>query len=264
MRVDYFLESKSREVRRLVIEMLFHAGSGHPGSSLSSVDIVANIVCDKIDWSNLDRERFVLSKGHAAPALYGSFIAKGLLDKNEIYTLRTIGSKFQGHPDRRKSHLIDAGTGALGQGLSISLGYALANKFNKSNIMTYCLLGDGELQEGNIWEAALFASAKNMSNVCCFVDVNKMQNERETDKTLPMGDLYSKFSAFGWNVIVIDGHNHSEINDAVNAAKNSALKPTMILANTIKGKGVSFMENKEHWHGKKIELLDYEMAISEL
>jgi transketolase len=264
MILSELLENKSIEVRKLIIEMLYLAGSGHPGSSLSSVEIITNIVSSKINWNSADRERFVLSKGHAAPALYSALVVSGLMDQSEIKNLRKIGSSLQGHPDRRKNTLIDAGTGALGQGLSISIGYAIGDLMNKKNKLTFCLLGDGELQEGQIWEAALFASARKLSNLCCFIDVNRMQNERETENTLSMGNLNHKFDSFGWNVIEIDGHNHLEINKAINLAKNSIDKPTMILANTVKGKGISFMENAAHWHGKKIETQDYYNAMKEL
>ena len=258
------LKNQSNKVRRLIIEMLYLAGSGHPGSSLSSVEIVTNIVSSKIDWNSLDRERFVLSKGHAAPALYGALIVSGLMAESDVKNLRKIGSSLQGHPDRRKNKLIDAGTGALGQGLSISIGYAIGDLINKKNKLTFCLLGDGELQEGQVWEAALFASASKLSNLCCFVDVNRMQNERETEQTLSMGNLNHKFVSFGWNVVEIDGHNHIDIDQAIDRAKESIDKPTMILANTIKGKGISFMENAPHWHGKKIETQDYDNAMREL
>jgi transketolase len=264
MILSELLENKSIEVRKLIIEMLYLAGSGHPGSSLSSVEIITNIISSKIDWNSSDRERFVLSKGHAAPALYSALVVSGLMDQSEIKNLRKIGSSLQGHPDRRKNILIDAGTGALGQGLSISIGYAIGDLMNKKNKLTFCLLGDGELQEGQIWEAALFASARKLSNLCCFIDVNRMQNERETEYTLSMGNLNHKFDSFGWNVIEIDGHNHLEINKAIDLAKNSIDKPTMILANTVKGKGISFMENAAHWHGKKIEKQDYDNAMKEL
>jgi transketolase len=252
------------KVRKTILKIIHHAGSGHPGSSLSLVELLSVLCCEEISWNLEDRSKLILSKGHGVPALYAVFYQLGLISDYDLETFRTFDSKLQGHPDKTKLNLLDAGTGALGQGLSIAIGYALAFRFRNSPNSAYCILGDGELQEGQIWEAAMFASANCVSNLCVFVDNNDMQNERKIVDTLPMGDLIEKWNSFGWKTLSIDGHNLSSIRDAISTFKSMDSKPTIVFCKTVKGKGISFMENNPEWHGKKITDNDLETAMEEL
>lgn len=252
-----------------IIEGTYNAKSGHPGGSLSSVDIITVLFFNQmnIDPKNPtspSRDRFVLSKGHVAPALYSVLAERGYFDKEELKSLRHIGSMLQGHPDMRKTPGVDMSTGSLGQGLSVANGMAMASKLDGAGIRVYCLCGDGELQEGQIWEAAMTASHYKLDNLCLIVDNNNLQIDGKVNEVMSIYPLDEKFRSFGFEVIKIDGHNIQEIIDAFDVAKIIKGKPTVIIANTIKGKGVSYMENEVGWHGKAPKEEEYKKAIEEL
>ena len=253
-----------KKIRQRIIKSLYLAGSGHAGPSLSIVEILSYLYFDRKILAPKKYEKFVLSKGHAAPALYAVLNLIGKIKNKELNTLRKIGSKLQGHPDRKLIKDIHAGTGALGQGLSMTIGFAIAEKIKKSNKKSFCLLGDGEMQEGQIWEAAMYAGTNRINNICAILDNNKMQNEMHTKSTLDIYPIKKKWLAFNWNVYEINGHSYKEIKNAFNKFYKSKNKPTLIIANTIKGKGISFMENNPSWHSKKIEKHDFEKAIKEV
>lgn len=257
------------EVRKGIIEEVYNAKSGHPGGSLSCADILTvlyfnqmNIEPEKPHAPN--RDRFVLSKGHASPALYSVLAEKGYFDKELLQTFRKIGSNLQGHPDMRKVEGVDMTTGSLGQGISAAVGMALASKMDRAGCKVYCLLGDGELEEGQVWEALTAASKNNLDNLCVIVDNNNLQIDGEIDKVGGMNNLTEKFMSFGFNVISIDGHNIDSIIDAFATAKQTKGRPSVIIAKTIKGKGVSFMENQASWHGKAPSEEEYSRAMEEL
>lgn len=249
------LELKARTIRRHIVEMIAEAGSGHPGGALSCADIVTALYFHemKIDPENPkwpDRDRFVLSKGHAAPALYAALAEKGFFPIDELKTLRKTGSMLQGHPDMKITPGLDMTTGSLGQGLSVANGMALAGKLDKKDYRVYVILGDGESEEGQVWEAAMTAAHYKLDNLTLFLDYNKLQIDGPIDEVMSPGDLAMKFKAFGWHTIEIDGHDFGDILSAIEKAKATEGKPTAIIANTIKGKGVPFMENEVGWHGK--------------
>ena len=263
---DDELEKIAANIRKKTIEAIFSAGSGHSGGSLSIADILAVLWFNSMNWSddNDDNDKFVLSKGHAAPVLYSVYCEMGLISKEELLGMRSIGSRLQGHPDKTKLKYLDAGTGALGQGLSISIGYVLANRLKKLNRKVYCIVGDGELQEGQIWEAAMYAGANIGNELVCIIDCNKLQNETWVADTLNMFDIEKKWQSFNWNTLVIDGHDVKSIREALNKNNFDKNAPLAIIANTIKGKGVSFMENDNAWHGKVINEENYIKAIKEI
>ena len=242
-------------IRRDIIKMLGIAGSGHPGGSLSATDILALLYFHflKHDPKNPkwpDRDRLIFSKGHGCPALYSALARAGYFDKELLLTLRKMGSPLQGHPDMRKLPGIDASTGSLGQGLSIGIGCALAARFDKKSFLTYVIMSDGELNEGQIWEAAAFASFHKLSNLIAILDYNKFQLSGATKNILDMEPIVDKWRAFGWLVKEIDGHSHKEIYEAIEWAKTAPRPaPSIVIAHTVKGKGVSFMENNNHFHG---------------
>ena len=211
-----------------------------------------------------NRDRLVLSKGHAAPALYSVLAEKGYFDKELLKTFRKIGSNLQGHPDMNKVPGVDMTTGSLGQGISAAVGMAIASKMNKAGCKIYCILGDGEIEEGQVWEALIAASKNKLDNLCVILDNNNLQIDGEIDKVGGMNNMTEKLLSFGFNVINIDGHNISSIIDAFTTAKQTKGKPTVIIAKTIKGKGVSFMENKAEWHGKAPSEEEYNIAIADL
>ncbi len=257
--------SKSKKIRFDIIEMLFKAQSGHSGPSLSIVEILNYLFFEKKIYKNFKkRDHFILSKGHAAPALYSALYNLGLIKKRELETFRDVGTKLQGHPDRTKLKYVELGTGALGQGLSVSIGFALANIIKKINKKSFCLVGDGEIQEGQIWEAAMYAGSHNLSNLCVILDNNEMQNETYTKNTLNILPLKEKWRSFNWKVIDIDGHSFVEIDKAIKKFYSEKNKPTIIIANTIKGKGVSFMEGSAAWHSKVLDKKNYLLAKKEL
>ncbi len=263
------LQKIACKVRMGVIEGTFHAKSGHPGGSLSIADILTYLYFDemKVDASNPaweDRDRFVLSKGHTAPALYAVLAEKGFFEKDLIKTLRKPDSILQGHPSMRYTPGVDMSTGSLGQGISAAVGMALGAKLQKKDFRVYTALGDGEIEEGQVWEAAMFAGNNKLDNLVAVVDFNKLQIDGSLDEVNSPCPIDEKFLAFGWNVITIDGHNFDEIESAYKAARECKGKPTCIVANTIKGKGVSFMENECDWHGSAPKLDQYNQAMEEL
>lgn len=263
------LESIAKNIRRSIVSMICEAKSGHPGGSLSIVDILTVLYYDEM---NIDptkpkmegRDRFVLSKGHAAPALYAVLAEKGYFPKEELMTLRKFGSHLQGHPDMKKVPGVEISTGSLGQGLSVANGMALNAKIFKEDYRVYVMIGDGELQEGQIWEAAMTAAHYKLDNVCAFVDSNNLQIDGNVDAVMGVEPLDKKWEAFGWNVLSIDGHNFEEIFAALEAAKACKGKPTLILAKTVKGKGVSFMENVCGFHGTAPTVEERDKALAEL
>ena len=245
------------EVRKNIIELIYNAGSGHLGPSLSIVELLVYLYFVQINFNKKQRDKIILSKGHAVPCLYGVAIEKKILKKN-FKDFRKIGSKLQGHPDRTLFSHIDLSTGALGQGLSVAIGYSIASYLQKKNFNTYCILGDGELQEGQIWEAAMYIGSKKILNVCTIIDNNKFQNEMSVRETLDLGNLQKKFESFGFKVVKIDGHSFSEISKILTKFKKKFYsKPLCIILNTVKGKGIKFMENDGEWHSKTLLKEDY-------
>ncbi len=257
------------KVRRGIVDSVHSAKAGHPGGSLSIADLLTYLYFDKmnIDPENpqmADRDRLVLSKGHAAPALYSVLAHRGFFPVEELLTLRKIGSRLQGHPDMKHIPGVDMSSGSLGQGISCAVGMALSAKHFGETYRVYTILGDGECEEGQVWEAAMFAGNKGLSNLTVYVDFNNLQIDGSCDEVNSPAPLDKKFEAFGFNVIVIDGHNFDEIEAATLAAEKVTDKPTAIIMNTVKGKGVSFMENKCGWHGKAPGDEDYAVAVAEL
>ena len=257
------------KIRRSIVDGVHSAKAGHPGGSLSIADLMAYLYFDKmnIDPENpakADRDRFVLSKGHAAPALYATLAHRGFFPVSEMLTLRHTGARLQGHPDMKNIPGVDMSSGSLGQGISCAVGMALSAKHFGDNYRVYTVLGDGECEEGQVWEAAMFAGNKKLSNLTAYVDFNNLQIDGTCDEVNSPAPLDKKFEAFGWNVIVIDGHNFDEIEAATLAAEKVTDKPTAIIMNTVKGKGVSYMENACGWHGKAPGDADYEIAVKEL
>lgn len=264
-----FLEEKAKEIRRGIIEAVYNGKSGHPGGSLSIADILAVLYFKEmnIDPKNpkdLNRDRLVLSKGHCAPALYSALANRGYFDVNELKTLRHLDSKLQGHPDMNKVLGVDMTSGSLGQGLSVANGMAISGKMDSRNYRVYCILGDGEIEEGQIWEAAMASSKYKLDNLCVIVDNNNLQIDGKISDVMSLYPIDEKFKSFGFQVINIDGHNIQEIIDGLDVAKNVKDKPTCIIAKTIKGKGVSFMENQVEWHGKAPNEEQYKIAMEEL
>ena len=256
-------------IRIDVINQVHSAGSGHPGGSLSAADIVTALYFKemKIDPKKPDmkgRDKFVLSKGHAAPVQYAALAEKGYFPKEELTTLRKLGSMLQGHPNRDKVPGIEMSTGSLGQGFSVCVGMALANKMDKDPGRIYVLLGDGELQEGIVWEAAMAAGHYKLDNLCAVVDWNGLQIDGDNDDVMTVKPIDDKFRAFGFNVLVIDGHDFEQIFDAFDKARECKGKPTVIIAKTHKGRGVSFMEDQAGWHGKAPDDDQTNQAIEEL
>ena len=264
-----FLKEKAKEIRKSIVSMITEAKSGHPGGSLSATDILTALYFSEmnVDPTNpkmVGRDRFVLSKGHAAPAIYATLAEKGYFSKDELMTLRKFGSRLQGHPDMKKLPGIEISTGSLGQGLSVANGMALNAKMFNENYRTYVILGDGEIQEGQIWEAAMTAAHYKLDNLCAFLDSNNLQIDGNVSEIMGVEPLDKKWEAFGWNVIKIDGHDFEQILSALDKARECKDKPTMVIAKTIKGKGVSFMENVCGFHGVAPTLEELERALAEL
>lgn len=263
------LKNMAKEVRKGIIEAVYSNKSGHPGGSLSIADILTVLYFNQmnIDEKNPkweDRDRLVLSKGHCAPVLYSTLANRGFFDVEKLKTFRNIKSNLQGHPDMNKIDGVDMTSGSLGQGLSAANGMAIAGKMDNKNYRVYCILGDGEIEEGQIWEAAMTANKYKLDNLCVIVDNNNLQIDGTIEEVMSSYPIDEKFKSFGFQVINIDGHNIQEIIDAFDVAKNVKGKPTCIIAKTIKGKGVSFMENKAEWHGKAPSEEEYKIAIEEL
>ncbi len=263
------LKEKAQIIRKDIINMLTEAKSGHPGGSLSAVEIMVYLYFEEMqadpkDPKNEDRDRFVLSKGHGAPVLYSVLAEKGYFPKEELMKLRKINSMLQGHPDMKETPGVDISTGSLGQGLSAANGMALAGKLDKKDYNVYVLIGDGEMQEGQIWEAAMTAAHYKLDNIIAFIDNNGLQIDGFNKDVMNIEPIKEKWQAFGWNTLNIDGHNFEEIEEAIIKAKNTRGKPTAIIAKTIKGKGVSFMENQAGWHGVAPNKDQAEQALKEL
>ena len=262
------LQTKAKAIRRNIVKMITEAKSGHPGGSLSATDIVTpryfpEMNGDPKDPKAPNRDRFVLSKGHAAPVLYATLAAKGYFSEEELMALRQVNTRMQGHPSMKDLPGVDMSTGSLGQGLAAANGMALAARLDGSDHRIFVLMGDGELQEGMIWEAAMLAGHYKLSNVTAFVDYNGLQIDGPVTDVMSPLPLAEKWRAFQWNVIEIDGHDIPAIYDAIQAAKAETEKPTVILAKTVKGKGVSFMENQAGWHGNAPSKDQCEQVLAE-
>ena len=262
------LKKQSNEIRKLIIRMLTKAGSGHPGGSLSSTEIIACLFFEVMrhdaqspEWP--DRDRFHLSKGHCCPALYSALAISGYFDIAHLWRLREFGAMLQGHPDKRTPG-IEVSSGSLGQGLSVSVGMSLAGKLDKKDYRVYCLMGDGEIQEGNVWEAAMAGAHFKLDNLCAIVDYNHFQIDGRTEKIMNLEPLVNKWEAFGWHAIQCDGHNIEELLTAFLEAKSVEQKPTVIIAHTVKGKGVSFMEHVVDFHGRAPTEKEEKIALEEL
>lgn len=263
------VKEKALAIRRHIVTMLSAAGSGHTGGSLSASDIVAclyfwemNLDPANPDWEN--RDRFVLSKGHAAPVLYAALAERGFFPTEQLMTLRKLGSPLQGHPDMRKLAGVEASTGSLGQGISWAVGMALAGKIDKKPHRVYVMVGDGELEEGMVWEASMAAAHYKLDNLLLFVDHNGLQIDGKISEVLSPEPISDKFRAFGWHVIEVDGHHIPDIMEALNQARRVKGQPVVIVAATTKGKGCSFMEDRVEWHGTAPNREEMDKALAEL
>ena len=263
------LREISKNIRKGIIEAVYSGKSGHPGGSLSIADIMTVLYFYEMNINpenpkDENRDRLVLSKGHCAPALYSTLANRGFFDVEELQTLRKIESRLQGHPDMKKIPGVDMTTGSLGQGLSAANGMAIAGKLDKKDYRVYCIMGDGEIEEGQVWEAAMASNKYKLDNLCVIVDNNNLQIDGTIEEVMSSYPIDEKFKSFGFQVINIDGHNYQEIIDAFDVARNIKGKPVCIIAKTVKGKGVSFMENKVEWHGKAPNEEQYMQALKEL
>ena len=263
------LKITANKVRQLIIEGVFNAKSGHPGGSLSAADIFTYLYFKELNvdpknpkWA--DRDRFVLSKGHCCPGLYAALAIKGYFPEKEIKSLRHIGAMLQGHPDMKGTPGVDMSSGSLGQGVSAACGMALAAKMDNASYRVYAMLGDGECEEGQVWESAMFAAHHNLDNLCYIVDYNGLQIDGKVSEVAGLEPLDKKFESFGFEVIKICGHCFNQIEEAFEKAKSVKGKPTVIIAETVKGKGVSYMEDQVVWHGKAPNQEQYELALNEL
>ncbi len=266
---DDELRQTATDLRKNILQMIFDAKSGHPGGALSAADLLTVLYWDEmnIDPSNPaweDRDRFLLSKGHACPVLYAALAMKGYFDIDQLGTLRRIDGILQGHPDMRKTPGVDYTTGSLGNGLSIGLGMALSAKLDQKDFRTYVLLGCGEMQEGLVWEAMMAAAKWKTDNLCAIVDYNRLQLDGHNDEVMPMGDLRAKLASFDWHVIECDGHDVTAIRNALAEARSVKGKPSVLIADTVKGKGVSYMEDQVGWHGKVPSEEQFRQAMAEL
>jgi len=258
-----------KKFRKELIECLHAVGSGHPGGSLSATEIITTLYFCELNVNpknpnDPDRDRFILSKGHAAPMLYLNLAEKGYFDKSELSNLRQLNHMLQGHPCAKTTPGIDLSTGPLGLGISAAAGMAIAGKLDKKGYNVYVLIGDGETQEGIVWEAAMAASKYKLDNLIVILDHNKVQLDGTIDEIMPLGDINAKWESFGWKVIETDGHNVRDISNVLEEAKRAKGKPTIIIAETVKGKGISFMEGKNIWHGKPIDDEHFNIAMKEL
>ena len=260
----------ANEVRKNVVTALHSAKSGHPGGSLSAADMLTFLYFEEMNGldpknpNKLDRDRFVLSKGHAAPGLYGVLAEKGFIPKEDLTTLRKIDSYLQGHPDMKHTPGVDMSAGSLGQGISAAVGMALAGKMDNSDYRVYAMLGDGEIEEGQVWEAAMFAGHRKLDNMVFIVDNNNLQIDGTVEDVCSPYPIDEKFKAFNFHVVTINGHDFDQIRRALNEAKETKGMPTAIVMNTVKGKGVSFMENKVNWHGAAPNDEQYKVAMEDL
>ncbi len=260
----------ANEVRKNVVTALHSAKSGHPGGSLSAADMLTFLYFEEMNGldpknpNKMDRDRFVLSKGHAAPGLYGVLAEKGFIPKEDLTTLRKIDSYLQGHPDMKHTPGVDMSAGSLGQGISAAVGMALAGKMDNSDYRVYAMLGDGEIEEGQVWEAAMFAGHRKLDNMVFIVDNNNLQIDGTVEDVCSPYPIDEKFKAFNFHVVTINGHDFDQIRRALNEAKETKGMPTAIVMNTVKGKGVSFMENKVNWHGAAPNDEQYKVAMEDL
>lgn len=263
------LKSTANGIRQDIVKMIHAAASGHPGGSLSAAEIMTALYFEIMDIDPENpkkeiRDKFVLSKGHAAPVVYATLARRGFFPAEELMNLRQTGAMLQGHPDMKGTPGVEMSTGSLGQGISAAVGMALAGQLNKDGKQVYALLGDGELDEGIVWEASMAAAHYKLGNLIAFVDYNGLQIDGKNDDVMGIKPLDKKFEAFGWDVQIIDGHSIEAIVEAVNKAKTVTDKPSMIIAQTVKGKGVSFMEDQAGWHGTAPSDEDLEKALAEL
>ena len=264
------LKRTANQVRRNIITEVYYAKAGHPGGSLSSTEIYTYLYMEEMNVdpknpTDPDRDRFVLSKGHTCPGLYGVMAEKGYFDREELKTFRHLGSRLQGHPSMRYLPGIDMSSGSLGQGISCAVGMALAAKLQNKNYRVYTLIGDGEIEEGQVWEASLFAGAKKLDNLCVIVDNNNLQIDGTLEEVNNPYPIDKKFEAFNFHVInVEDGHDFTQLASAFAEARATKGMPTVIICQTLKGKGISFMENKAAWHGKAPNAEEYKAAMEEL
>lgn len=262
------LAERAAKIRLLAVDAIYHAKSGHPGGSLSIADVIAYLYFDKMkvdpkDPQNPDRDRLVLSKGHCCPALYAALAMRGFFPEEDLNTLRHLGSYLSGHPDMKRVPGVDMSTGSLGQGFSAANGMALVGKREGRPYRVYTILGDGELQEGQVWEAAMFASHYRLGNLTAFVDFNRLQIDGDVRDVMNPTPIDEKFAAFGWHTQCIDGHDFAAIRCAVEAAERDE-RPSVIICDTVKGRGVSYMENQVGWHGKAPKEPEYLIAMEEL
>lgn len=263
------LSAICKDVRADIVRMTSAAGSGHPGGSLSAVELMTVLYFGEMrhkadDYCWPDRDRFILSKGHACPVVYSVMARTGYLPVDELVTLRKCGSRLQGHPSCKTLPGIEVSSGSLGQGLSITNGLALAAKLNKKDYRVYCLMGDGEIQEGQVWEAAMTAAHYKLDNVCAMIDYNHLQIDGDIEEVMGVAPLAEKWAAFNWHVIQIDGHDLTQVMKAYDEARNTKGKPSIIIAETVKGKGVSYMENAAGWHGKTPNADEVKKALDEI
>jgi len=262
------LEEKARKIRRLIVQMIAKAGSGHPGGSLSATDLITALYFSVLRHNpkkpqDPERDRFHMSKGHCCPLWYAVLAENGYFPEEKLWTLRQLGSMLQGHPDRRTPG-VDVASGSLGQGLSVALGMSLAGRMDKKDYRVYCLVGDGESQEGNIWEAAMAAGHYKCDNLCAMLDHNGFQIDGKTCEVMNLEPVAEKWRAFGWHTIEINGHDMRQVLSAYEEARNTKGKPSIIIAKTVKGKGVSFMENVCDFHGRAPTKEETEQALKEL
>jgi len=262
------VKKKANTIRRHIITSTAEAGSGHPGGSLSCADIIALMYFHVLELKPHDpgwhsRDRFLLAKGHAAPALYAALAERGFFPPEELLNLRTLGAMLQGHPDMTRTPGVEASTGSLGQGLSVAVGMALAAKLDSAEYGVYALLGDGEIQEGQVWEAAMAAAHYQLNNLVAIVDYNRLQIDGPVDEVMSPSPVIDKWASFGWEVMDTDGHNISQLHATLQCAQE-ADRPAAVIAHTVKGKGVSYMENQVQWHGKAPEGQLVEQALREL
>ena len=263
------LKEHATSIRQNILKQVYYAKSGHPGGSLSAADILTVLYFNHMDINksnvaSIHRDRFILSKGHASPLLYATLAEKELLDVNQLETFRNIHSKLQGHPNMNYIPGVDMSTGSLGQGISCAVGMAITNKVDQNSHRIYVLLGDGECEEGQVWEAAMAAAHYKLDNLCAILDYNHLQIDGNINDVISPEPFKSKFEAFGWYVLECDGHDYDAIDSCLFKAKDLKDKPTIIIAHTVKGKGVSFMENNYAWHGSAPSKEQYEQAIKEL
>ncbi len=263
------LQKIAANVRMGIIEAVYNAASGHPGGSLSIADILTYLYFEEMDIDPQNpktdnRDRFVLSKGHTSPALYSVLANRGFFPVEDLKTFRKLGSYLQGHPDMKGIPGVDMSAGSLGLGISSACGMALSAKYNKKDFRVYCAVGDGEAEEGQVWEAAMFAAHYKLDNLCVVLDENGLQIDGPTAEVIGPAPFEPKFEAFGWNVISIDAHDFAQMESAFKAARECKGKPTVIIAKSTKGKGVSYMENKCEWHGSAPKTEQYEIAMNDL